>query len=237
MGAAGGLASGTSLASIGFSAASAGLKAEGTATADQYQAEQLQQAAEYGELKATQTNAQSVRNLTNSLANIDAVRAASRTDPSSPTGAAVRGYTEAIGTEQKNITVDSITEQAAMDESNAAYLRQASSTALLGGDLGPCVVAQRIAGIDRPLHDLDRAALTLLPIGKFGFGFCETFQPGFVGLKLFGKLYFGQVEFGIAIAPAGQSGPHRRRRALRSTIPQPGAPALRWRWQSGIEFD
>jgi hypothetical protein len=136
MGAAGGLASGTSLASIGFSAASAGLKAEGTATADQYQAEQLQQAAEYGELKATQTNAQSVRNLTNSLANIDAVRAASRTDPSSPTGAAVRGCTEAIGTEQKNITVDSITEQAAMDESNAAYLRQASSTALLGGDLG-----------------------------------------------------------------------------------------------------
>jgi hypothetical protein len=133
---AGGAASGLSLASLGFTAAAQGVAAEGTSTADLYKAEQLDQAATYGELKATQTNAQMTRNLTMTLGNIDAVRAAARTDPTSPTGNAVRDFVEQTGTTQKNITVDSITAQAQMDESNAQYLRQASSSALLGGDLG-----------------------------------------------------------------------------------------------------
>lgn len=135
-GTAGGAASGLSLASVGLSAASQGIAAEGTATADQYKAEQLDSAATYGELKAAQTNAQMTQNLAQTLGNIDAVRAANRADPNSPTGQAVRGFVENTGVNQKNITVDSITQQAAMDESNAAYLRQASSTALLGGDIG-----------------------------------------------------------------------------------------------------
>jgi hypothetical protein len=135
-GASGGLASGLSLASIGFSAASSIMQGEGTASADTYKAATLDRAAQYGELKATQTNAQMTRNLTITLGNIDAVRAAARTDPTSPTGAAVRDYTEQVGTEQKNIKVDSIMAQAQEDESNAAYLRKASSDALLGGDLG-----------------------------------------------------------------------------------------------------
>jgi hypothetical protein len=70
------------------------------------------------------------------LGNIDAVRAAQRTDPTSPSGQAVRNFVETTGTEQKNITVDSISAQAQMDEANAQYLRTASSSALLGGDLG-----------------------------------------------------------------------------------------------------
>jgi hypothetical protein len=132
----GGLASGLSLASIGFTAASQGIAAQGTANADTFKAEMLDQQAEYGELKAVQTNAQLTRNLTMTLGNIDAVRAASRADPNSPTGAAVRGYVEQTGENQKNITVDNITEQARMDEANANYLRSASSSALLGGDIG-----------------------------------------------------------------------------------------------------
>jgi hypothetical protein len=49
---------------------------------------------------------------------------------------AVRGRVETIGTEQKDIKVNSITAQAQMDEANAAYLRSASSMALLSGFLG-----------------------------------------------------------------------------------------------------
>lgn len=132
---AGGAASGLSLASLGFTAAAQGIAAEGTATGDQYKAEQLDEAATYGELKASQTNAQMTRNLSMTLGNIDAVRAAQRTDPTSPTGVAVRNFVEQTGTQQKGITVNNITQQAAMDESNAQYMRQAASSALLGGDL------------------------------------------------------------------------------------------------------
>src|ERR1700693_2106610 len=77
------------------------LKAQGTKAADSYKAEQLDRAAQYGELKATQTNAGMTRNLNITLGNIDAVRAAARTDPTSPTGNAVRNYTEQVGTEEK----------------------------------------------------------------------------------------------------------------------------------------
>lgn len=135
-GGAGGLASGLSLASMGFSAASSVMQGEGNAAADTYKAETLDRAAQYGTLKGTQTNAQLTKNLAISLGTLDAVRAAARTDPTSPTGAAVRDYVEQTGTEQKNIKVDSIMAQAQEDEANAAYLRNASKTALLGGDLG-----------------------------------------------------------------------------------------------------
>jgi hypothetical protein len=39
------------------------MSAEGTKAADTFKAEQLEQAATYGELKAVQTNAQMTRNL------------------------------------------------------------------------------------------------------------------------------------------------------------------------------
>jgi hypothetical protein len=132
----GGAASGLSLASTGFQAFGSVESGMGTQAADDYKGEQLQQAATYGELKATQTNSQLTQNLNMTLGNIDAVRAAGHTDPTSPTGAAVRNQIEGIGTEKKNIQVDSINAQAQEDEANAAYLRQAGSQALLGGVLG-----------------------------------------------------------------------------------------------------
>ena len=131
-----------SLASLGsgFSIAAAGAKAGGdimgaigTSNADTFKAEQLDQAAQYGELKATQTSGQMTRNLSITLGNIDAVRAAAHTDPTSPTGAAVRDYADQVGTEQKDTKVNSIMQQARTDEANAAYMRSASSTALLSG--------------------------------------------------------------------------------------------------------
>ena len=112
------------------------VSAFGTFSADKYQAAEQEQAAQYGELKATQTNAALTRNLNQTLGNIDAVRAAARTDPTSPTGAAVRNTVESADVANKNIQVDSIMEQARMDEANASYLRQASSMALLSGSIG-----------------------------------------------------------------------------------------------------
>ena len=125
-----------SIGSTLMSAAGAGLSAFGTSQADKYQAAEQEQAAQYGELRATQTNAALTRNLNQTLGNIDAVRAAARTDPTSPTGAAVRNTVEATATSDKNIQVDSIMAQAEQDQANAAYLRSASSTALLSGSIG-----------------------------------------------------------------------------------------------------
>jgi hypothetical protein len=130
-----GAASVLSIASAGFSAFGDITKSEGVAAADTYKAEQAERAAEYGELKATQTSGQMTRDLSMTLGNIDAVRAASHADPNSPTGAAVRDFVSQVGTEQKTIKVDSILAQAEEDTSNAAYLRSAASSALLSGDI------------------------------------------------------------------------------------------------------
>jgi hypothetical protein len=125
-----------SAGSTALGATSSILGGEGKASADTYQAEQLDRAAQYGDLKATQTNAQLTRNLSISLGNLDAVRAAAKTDPTSPTGAAVRNQIETTDTEKKNIQVDSIMAQSQEDEANAAYMRNSASNALLAGDIG-----------------------------------------------------------------------------------------------------
>lgn len=125
-----------SLAATGFKVAGDYLSSRGTAAGDVFKAEELEQQAQYGELKATQTNAQMTRNLAITLGHVDAVRAAAHTDPTSPTGAAVRGEMEMVGTEQKNIRVASIMQQVRQDEADAAYSRSMASNALLAGDIG-----------------------------------------------------------------------------------------------------
>jgi hypothetical protein len=128
-------AGGMSLAATGFKVLGDYVSSRAEAGADVYKSELLEQQAEYGRLKATQTNAQLTKNLAITLSHVDAVRAAMHTDPSSPTGAAVRGEMEATGTERKGITVENILQQARMDEANAAYMRSQSSNALLSGNL------------------------------------------------------------------------------------------------------
>lgn len=130
-----GAAAVASIASVGMSAYGDITKAQGTAAGDQFKAAELDRAAEYGELKAKQTSGQLTQNLTMTLGNIDAIRAAAHDDPTSPTGAAVRDYAERVGTNQKDIQVDSILQQSRQNEADAAYLRKASSAALLSGDI------------------------------------------------------------------------------------------------------
>ena len=108
MGTASPLAAVFSVAASGFKMAGDYVSSRAQSGADIYKAEMLEEQAQYGELKATQTNAQMTRNLAITLGHVDAVRAAMHTDPSSPTGAAVRGEMEEVGTEKKQATVESI---------------------------------------------------------------------------------------------------------------------------------
>lgn len=140
-------ASGSSIASIGLSTYATLLKAQGTATADSYQADRLEKAAEYGDVKAIQTGGQMTRNLNTVLGNIDAVRAAANTDPSSPTGAVIHDYQESRGEEQRDITVGNIKAQSDQARSDAAYYRQASADALLSGKIS--AAAGIFAGVAR----------------------------------------------------------------------------------------
>lgn len=149
MGASGGSSGGSGSGASGGSIASIGLqfysnlqkgqadefKAQGESNADTFQSERLDVAAQYGDLKASQTAGQMTRNLNNTMQTIDAVRAAAGTDPSSPTGAAVRDNTEAIGTDQRNITVGNINAQTDQERSDAAYYRTASANALISGNM------------------------------------------------------------------------------------------------------
>lgn len=135
-GSSGSSAGGNSLASIGLSAYSTLLQSQGVAKADEYQADKLDQAAKYGELKAVQTGGQMTRSLNTTLGNIDAVRAAAGADPTSPTGAAVRDNQEMIGNEQRSIVVGSILQQARQDQADAAYYRSAAKDALFAGYVG-----------------------------------------------------------------------------------------------------
>lgn len=139
-------AGGMSLASAGLSAYSTLLQGQGTANADEYQAEKLNAAATYGDLKAVQTGGQMTRNLNTTLGNIAAVRAAANADPNSPTGVAFSENQENLGTEQKTITVDSILAQSNQDRSDANYYQSAASSALFSSDIGAAAgVAKAIA--------------------------------------------------------------------------------------------
>lgn len=170
MGTSGGsAASGASMASIGLqgysvmmgaeaseqSAEAIQLQARGVANADTFQAEKLDNAATYGELKAAQTGGAMSRQLNQTLGNIDAVRAAANTDPTSPTGVAFRDNQESLGTDQRTTTVSSIMAQSTQDKADAAYQRKAASDALLAGNIsasaaitkGNAATASGIAGI------------------------------------------------------------------------------------------
>ena len=144
----GSAAGGTSIASAGLSAYSTILQSQGTASADEYQAQKLETAATYGDLKAVQTGGQMSRQLNQTLGNIDAVRAAAGADPNSPTGAAISDDQEKIGTDQRITTVDSILQQSRQDRADASYYKSAASSALFAGEIGAAAgIAKGIASV------------------------------------------------------------------------------------------
>ena len=175
MGAAG-AAGGMSLAATGFKMLGDYTSSRAEAGADVYKSELLEQQAEFGRTKATQTNAQLTRNLAITLGHVDAIRAAAHVDPGSPTGAAVRGEMEATGQMRKDITVENILQQTRMDEANAAYARSQASNALLSGNiamLGDIFSGGAAAfkpGAPGPTPDYSQPLEGSTPLGQGGIG-------------------------------------------------------------------
>jgi hypothetical protein len=136
MGALAGVAASSSLASTGLGLVSSIMQGEGTQAADQYQAGILTEKAQIGQTQATEVNANSVMRLNQSLGNIDAVRAASGDNPTSPTAVALRGVTTANANQNRAIQVGNILTQSEMDTAGANYLRSAGSFAMTQGIIG-----------------------------------------------------------------------------------------------------
>jgi hypothetical protein len=140
----------TSIASLGLSAYGTYQKGKGVAAAAEYKAETLDRAAQYGELQAAETGAAHRQKLARSLGMIDAVRAAANTDPTSPTGAAVRDYSETQGETSRIIAQQSFLQQAEQERTDAAFTRAQGKYAM-------------------GLTDLDVAATLLKGVGGTNF--------------------------------------------------------------------
>ena len=176
-------AGGASIASAGFGLAASSekakgvkLQAQGVQAGDEFQAAELDRAAKYGDLKAEQVGAQRTQQLNRTLGNIDAIRAASHADPTSPTGAAYRDYQEEIGGTQKSIEVSNILAQSRKQEAEAAYLRVAGANALLSGDVG--AHAQLLGGY------ADAAGKVSQGLASPGFGFGKSGGSGLSAASL-----------------------------------------------------
>lgn len=125
-----------SLASMGFNFAAANSRASAEKAAANAKADRLARAADYGRTAANQTNAAMTEDLSNTLGSIDAIRAASGTDPTSPTTAAYRDRQEFVGTRKKNIQITNILGQSEQDDADAAYLRSSGNYAMQAGQMG-----------------------------------------------------------------------------------------------------
>jgi hypothetical protein len=125
-----------SIAGAGFSAYGQIEQAKGVQAGDEARADQLSRAAERGRTAAAQTSAQMTEDLNTTLGNIQVVRAAAGTDPTSPTGAAVLRSQEFVGDRAKDISVENLMAQADENDASANYMRQAGAFALSQGKLG-----------------------------------------------------------------------------------------------------
>lgn len=125
-----------SLASIGMSAAGSIMQGEGTQAADNMRAAQLEQSAQYGRMAADETNANMLDRLNATLGNIDTVRAAGHTDPTSPTAVALHDRAVSLNTQERATRVGNIMAQVGEDTAGASYLQSAGSFAYGQGILG-----------------------------------------------------------------------------------------------------
>jgi hypothetical protein len=136
-------ASGTSLLALGLSACGDVEKGAATQASDEFQADKAAEHAKFGRLQADLADTSYREKLNTTLGNIDAVRAASHVDPTSPTTQAVEGWQTEISNRQRLAAVGTERAQAASDDASAAYLRQAGQFAQQQGYLS---AAARVAG-------------------------------------------------------------------------------------------
>jgi hypothetical protein len=119
-----------SIASIGFGGAGDVAKgkvvqsqAEAGASQSDYDAQRSERAAEFGRINADEVDAQFREALNTTLTSIDAIRASSGIDPTSPTGLAIKENETRISDRDRLNKITSIRLQAEEDERSAKYSR------------------------------------------------------------------------------------------------------------------
>lgn len=124
------------LAATGFSALGSMEGASKAAQGDQFEAQNAENAAQIGQTKAAETDADMRRRLTSQLSNITAIRASAGLDPNSPTGAAISANVKGVADLSRTQAVSNIQNQVTSDQQAAQFYTSSASSALLGGDLG-----------------------------------------------------------------------------------------------------
>jgi threonine dehydrogenase-like Zn-dependent dehydrogenase len=118
------------VAGAGATAYGAVESAKGTQAADKFQANVDKTRAEYAGAAAAETNASLTDKLATTLGNIDVIRAAGHTDPTSPTTMALRSRAAEVSNQERAIKVGNIYAQQTADLTDASYLRSAGDFAL-----------------------------------------------------------------------------------------------------------
>ncbi|BEV44423.1 hypothetical protein [Afipia carboxidovorans] len=127
------VAIGLSLAGAGLSAAGEISKARGQAAGYQFQEAQAQRKAAAARVAADQTDAALREELTTTLGNIGAIRAAAGIDPSSPTTDAIMQRETLISDRNRMIKVGNLNSQAEANDDAAGYYRYAAESAMNTG--------------------------------------------------------------------------------------------------------
>lgn len=127
------VAIGLSLAGTAMTAAGDISKARGQATGYQFQEAQAQRKAAAARVAADQTDVAYRENLTTTLGNIGAIRAAAGVDPSSPTTDAIMQHETMISDRARMVKVGNLNSQAESDDQAASYYQYAANSALNTG--------------------------------------------------------------------------------------------------------
>jgi hypothetical protein len=131
--AAGGILSGLS---TGLSVVSALQQGNATAQGDYYQANNERVMAMEGFVKAQQTNVAGTQKLNDVLSNVRAVRSATGTDASSPTGTAIENRVFSLGGQDIGRQVHNIQDQAEGNLDAANFYQQSALSAMSAAGIG-----------------------------------------------------------------------------------------------------
>lgn len=124
-----------SLSSLAFEGGSKLVAGQGQSASQEFMAARDKRNAEIGRLRADQTDVFEREQLNTTIANIEAIRAASNIDPTSPTSAAIIANESRISDRQRLIKTASLRAQAGEDDASALFRRRVGEDALLGSYL------------------------------------------------------------------------------------------------------
>ena len=118
-------AAGVGLSATGLSAFGALSGASTAAQGDMLEAQNATNAAQIGQTKAAETEADIKRRLTSSSQTFRAIRARAGLNPMSPTGAAITANVQGVGDLSRTQAVENIQNQSQMDRTRLSSTRRA----------------------------------------------------------------------------------------------------------------